>query len=167
MAYLILAVFPAALIAAAINDITSFKIPNWISVLLISAFPVAAVATGTDFSFLWQGALLAVGMLIVGFALFAFKIAGGGDGKLLAAVAPWVGFEFLMPFLMVTALAGGAMAIAILMFRQSPIMPFYGRVPWLMEIHQSKSGIPYGVAIAVGGLTTFSETALFSAAFGG
>ncbi|MEL7019666.1 MAG: peptidase, partial [Pseudomonadota bacterium] len=71
------------------------------------------------------------------------------------------------PFLMVTARAGGAMAIAILMFRQSPIMPFYGRVPWLMEIHQSKSGIPYGVAIAVGGLTTFSETALFSAAFGG
>ena len=97
MAYLILAVFPAALFAAAINDITSFKIPNWISVLLISAFPVAVVATGTDFSFLWQGALLAVGMLIVGFALFAFKIAGGGDGKLLAAVAPWVGFEFLMP----------------------------------------------------------------------
>lgn len=166
MLYLILAIFPAALIAAAFNDLSDFKIPNWISVLLLAAFPVAVVSSGLDLTHLWQGLLLGAAMLVVGFALFAFKIAGGGDGKLLAAVAPWIGIGSLFNFLLATTFVGGVLALVILCFRRLPILPIYARYDWLMEMHQNNNGIPYGVAIAIGGLITFPQTVLFTAAFG-
>lgn len=166
MSYLILAVFPAALIAAAFNDLSEFKIPNWISVVLLAAFPVAIVSTGVELTHLWQGLLLGFAMLLAGFGLFALKIAGGGDGKLLAAVAPWIGIGSLFHFLLATTFVGGLLALAILCFRRLPILPIYARYDWLMDMHQTNNGIPYGVAIAIGGLITFPQTVLFTAALG-
>jgi len=166
MSYLILAIFPAALIAAAFNDIAEFKIPNWIPVVLLAAFPVAIVSSDVGLSYLWQGLMIGAGMLVVGFGLFALKVAGGGDGKLLAAVAPWIGLSQMFNFLLATAFFGGVLAIAILFFRQLPILPIYARHSWLMEMHQNNNGIPYGVAIAIGALVTFPHTVLFTTAFG-
>lgn len=167
VAYLILSVFPAALIVAALNDIYEFKIPNWISILLIVAYPAAGMAVGASMATLLEGFLIGAGALTLGFALFAGRVVGGGDAKLLAATAPWLGAGALGPFLFLTAVSGLGLAVAMMMFRKMPILPIYSHAPWLIELHQRKKDLPYGVAIASGGLLSFSQTPFFQLVFGG
>ena len=167
IAYLTLSIFPAALIVAALNDVYEFKIPNWISILLIIAYPVAGVVVGASMATLVEGFLIGAGALTLGFALFAGRVVGGGDAKLLAATAPWLGAGALGSFLFLTAITGLGLAIAIMMFRRMPILPVYSHAPWLIALHQRKKDLPYGVAIAGGGLLSFSQTPFFQLVFGG
>lgn len=162
-----LSAFPAALIIAALNDIYEFKIPNWVSVVLFTAYFAAGFGLGAGADVVVEGALLACAALVAGFALYALRIVGGGDAKLLAAAAPWIGFSALAPFLVNVALAGAALAVALLLFRRMPALPAYAQAPWLMRLHQRPKDIPYGVAIAAGGLLTFQQTPLFQLAYGG
>lgn len=167
LAHVALAVFPAALLIAAATDLYEFKIPNWVSATLFAAFFVAVVAVGAPWRLAAEGALLGAGALALGFALFAFKIIGGGDAKLLAAAAPWVGVAGLMNFLVNMAFAGAALAVALLVFRKTPALPIYAQAAWIMRLHQKPRDIPYAVAIAAGGLLSFPQTQLFQMAFGG
>jgi prepilin peptidase CpaA len=162
-----LSAFPAALIIAALNDIYEFKIPNWVSIVLFGAYIVAGVGLGSGADVLVEGLLLGCAALAIGFSLFALRIIGGGDAKLLAACAPWIGLSALGSFMVNVALAGAALAVALLLFRRMPALPFYAQTPWLMRLYQRPKDIPYGVAIAVGGLLSFSQTPLFQLAFGG
>jgi prepilin peptidase CpaA len=159
--------FPAALLVAAANDIYEFKIPNWVSLALFLAFFGAAASIGAPGKLVLEGFLLGLGGLAIGFALFAARIVGGGDAKLLAATAPWIGVASLMNFLLNMALAGAVLAVALLIFRKTPLLPIYAQAPWVMRLHQKPKDIPYAVAIAAGGLATFPSTPLFLAAFGG
>jgi prepilin peptidase CpaA len=162
-----LSAFPAALIIAALNDIYEFKIPNWVSIVLFVAYFAAGLGFSAGADILVEGAILACAALVAGFALFALRIVGGGDAKLLAACAPWIGFAALPAFLVYVALSGAALSIALLVFRRIPAPPFYEQTPWLLRLHQRPKDIPYGVAIAAGGLLSFSQTPLFQLAFGG
>ncbi len=166
IAYLVLAVFPAALLVAAANDIYEFKIPNWVSIILICAYPVAGIAVGAPPRVIAEGLLIGAGALTLGFALYAGRIVGGGDAKLFAAIAPWVGANALGVFLFYTAIAGLALTIFILIFRKLPILPVYTHAPWLIELHERKKDLPYAVALAAGGLLSFSQTAFFQLVFG-
>ncbi|HXI87184.1 MAG TPA: prepilin peptidase [Parvularculaceae bacterium] len=165
--YLALSVFPAALVIAAANDLYEFKIPNWISATLLVACFAGGLVLGAPAHLLLEGAVLAGAGLVVGFVLFAFNIVGGGDAKLFAAIAPWIGLSGLVPFLVNMAFAGGALAVALFAFRKTPPLPLYARAPWVMRLHQERLYIPYGVAIAAGGLLTFPQTPFFRLAFGG
>jgi prepilin peptidase CpaA len=162
-----LSAFPAALIIAALNDIYEFKIPNWVSIVLFAAYFVAGAGLGAGAGVLLEGFLLGCAALAVGFALFALRIIGGGDAKLLAACAPWIGLSALGSFMVNVALAGAALALALLVFRRMPALPVYAQAPWLLRLYQRPKDIPYGVAIAAGGLLSFSQTPLFQLAFGG
>ena len=162
-----LSAFPAALIIAALNDLYEFKIPNWISLVLVASYFVAGVGLGASASMLLEGLLLGCAALVVGFSLFALKIFGGGDAKLLAACAPWLGLSALGGYLFNVAIAGAALAIVLMLFRRAPALPFYATSPWLMRLHERPKDIPYGVAIAAGGHLSFSQTPLFQLAFGG
>ncbi len=167
LAYLALSVFPAALLIAAVNDIYEFKIPNWASIILIVAYPAAGVALGAPVVLIIQGCALAGAALVIGFALFATKVLGAGDAKLFAASAPWIGLAGLPIYLVYTTLSGAFLAFVLLLFRNTPLLPVYAQAQWLMRLHQNKKEIPYAVAIAVGGLLSFSETPFFQLAFGG
>lgn len=162
-----LSAFPAALIIAALNDLYEYKIPNWVSVVLFLSYFAAGVGLGATPSAMLEGFLFACAALVVGFGLFAGKILGGGDAKLIAACAPWIGPSALAPFLLNTAFAGGVFAVALIMFRKAPALPVFAQAPWLMRLHQRPKDIPYAVAIAIGGLLSFSQTPLFQLAFGG
>ena len=98
---IVLSVFPAALIIAAANDLYEFKIPNWIAITLFCAYFAAGAAFGAGASEMLEGLLLAGAALTIGFGLFAMRILGGGDAKLIAAIAPWIGLSaaplFLVP----------------------------------------------------------------------
>ena len=167
IAFLILAVFPSALLIAAANDIYEFKIPNWLNLTLIAAYPVAGFAVSAPMSVMAEGLLLGGAVLAVGFGLFAFRIIGGGDAKLLAAAAPWIGFAALGNFLIMTAITGLVLAVAMATFRKMPILPVYAHAPWLMRLHERKKDLPYAVAIAGGGLLSFSQTPFYQLVFGG
>jgi len=167
IAYLILSVFPAALLMAAANDIYEFKIPNWISIVMVCAYPAAALAVGASPQIILEGLLIGVSVLAVGLALYAGKIIGGGDAKLFAATAPWIGISALGVFLFYTAIAGLVLFFVLRMFRKLPILPVYAHAPWLIQLHQRKKDLPYAVAIAAGGLLSFSQTPLFQLIFGG
>ncbi|PQA87832.1 A24 family peptidase [Hyphococcus luteus] len=167
IAYLLLSVFPAALLIAAANDIYEFKIPNWISILLVCAYPLAGVAVGAAPHVMIEGMLIGAAALALGFCLFAAKIVGGGDAKLLAATAPWLGLVSLGVFLFNTAVAGLVLAMVMGFFRKLPVLPVYAHAPWLIRLHERKKDLPYAVAIAAGALLSFSQTPYFQLVIGG
>ena len=162
-----LSIFPAALVIAALNDLYEFKIPNWISVLMVAGFVAGGFVMNAPLQNLIEGIALGAAALVVGFILFARSIIGGGDAKLLAATAMWVGIAGLSSFLVATALSGGLFALVLILFRRTPALPIYAQAPWLLRLHQSPKDIPYAVAIALGGLLSFKETPYFQMAFGG
>ncbi len=98
---------------AIISDMRSWRIPNWVSLSLAALFLGHVLATGRTGDL--PGHLLVAGMVLaVTFALFARNIIGGGDAKLLPALALWAGPEHLGAFLVYVAMAGGAIAMALL-----------------------------------------------------
>lgn len=151
----LLFVFPALVILGGVYDLTTMTIPNWISVVLVAAFFPVAFMLGLS----WQDMAVALGMgfaaLVIGIALFAFKVLGGGDAKIMAASALWLGLSGILPFLAVTALAGGALAVLLLGARKwAPVLPVVFP-DWMKRLLQPEGDIPYGVAIAVGAVFAF------------
>lgn len=153
--------FPALVLTAALSDAATFTIPNWIPLALLALFPVAGLAAGVALPAI--GLHLAVGAaaLIAGMAMFALRWMGGGDAKLIAAVALWLGWPALGAFLVYAALAGGGLAIMLLMMRSAAFQPMVALGPrWLNKLAEPGQGIPYGVAIAVGALAAFQASPL-------
>jgi len=160
--YAVLLVFPAAMAFAGAMDLLTMTIPNRISMVLVVVFGIAAVMTGMS----WAGVANHIGagllMLTIGIGMFALGWLGGGDAKLLAATALWIGFDHLIPYLLLAGIAGGVLAIAILMYRS--IMPplWLARQEWAMRLHAARGGIPYGIALAAAGLHVFPSTGWFA-----
>ena len=119
----LLLIFPALAIAGALKDLTSYTIPNWISLALIVAFVPAALASGASLPQIGLCLATGFGALALGMGMFAAGWVGGGDGKLLAACALWMGWPAVLPFLLYTALAGGALTFAILALRSGWVAP--------------------------------------------
>lgn len=151
--------FPALVIIAALRDCATFTIPNWISVALLAFFPAAALACGLPLADIGLGLLLGVGGLLAGMAMFAAGWIGGGDAKVFAASMPWLGVAALGPFLMVTAVAGGGLAIILLLMRSDRFAPLMIAGPgWLTRLATRGESVPYGIAIAVGALAAFPNS---------
>jgi prepilin peptidase CpaA len=142
------AVFAAVLTWAAVSDVMTRKIPNIAVLALIGLFGLWAVASGL------AGLGSALGAAAIGFAagfgLYLFKIMGAGDVKLFGATALFIGLAYLPMFALATALTGGVMAAVSLLTRP--------RRAAVMIALRGKGdfgrGIPYGVAISIGGLLT-------------
>jgi prepilin peptidase CpaA len=160
--YPVLLVFPAAMAFAGAMDLLTMTIPNRISIILVASFAIAAAIMGIGWwalaSHLGAGLL----MLTIGIAMFSLGWLGGGDAKLLAAAALWVGFDHLLPYVLLIGLAGGGLSIAILMYRRMPMPIWLVHQDWAMNLHRAKSGIPYGIAIAAAGLHVFPSTSWFA-----
>ena len=160
---LLIAIFPAMVIVAALKDITSFTIPNWISAVLILAFLPAAFAQGLPLGLI--GVHLAVGLacLVAGMGMFAVGWIGGGDAKLFAAAGLWLGLQAIAPFVLVTALAGGLLAVFLINLRADWVRGVMPTGPgWVERLREPKGNAPYGVAIAFGALFAFPQAALFA-----
>jgi prepilin peptidase CpaA len=147
------AVFAALLIIAASTDIATMTIPNWVSIALAALFPVIALVSGASLELIGWHFLFAFAVLVGGFALFQMGFMGGGDAKLIAAAALWTGFAAFGPFALWTVLAGGVMALVLLIVR-SRIKPTEARPAFVNRLLKPRGGVPYGVAILAGGLMT-------------
>jgi prepilin peptidase CpaA len=154
-------VLPSLMIAAAMTDVTTYKIPNWLTGGIALAFFPMALLTGMPMiDFAWH--LAAGGILFAfGYLLFSLNIFGGGDSKLMAAAGLWFGVHQTLPFLTMTAVAGGVLAVAFV---------FWGMMSWWFSdkheeakkngdgLRKMKVKLPYGVAFAIGALLVWPDS---------
>ena len=160
----ILGVFPALVIVGGLYDLTTMRIPNWISLALIAVFFPAALLAGVAPMDIAVHVGVAVAALLVGMAMFALNWIGGGDAKLLAASCLWMGASGVLPFLLLTGVAGGAFCLLLMSARRYyPLFSPAAPQPWVANLMQPKGDIPYGVAIAIGALIALPESGVFAA----
>jgi prepilin peptidase CpaA len=159
--FLILVAMPMLLLAAGVYDLASFTIPNFLSLALAGLFLAFAAAAGFSPALLgWHLAAGLVG-LALGFSLFALGWIGGGDAKLFAAIALWLGFSDLMPYALVASVFGGMLTLLLLLARQVPLPLFLLRRTWAVRLHDAHAGIPYGVALAAGAFALLPYSEIF------
>jgi prepilin peptidase CpaA len=153
-----LMLFPALMAFAAASDLFTMTISNRVSLALVAGFLVLALLSGMGLYdiLLHLGAGAAV--LVVAFVCFAMGWVGGGDAKVAAGAALWFGFAHLMNYLVYASLFGGALTLLLLQFRQWPLPYALAGQPWLLKLHAKESGIPYGIALAIGALMIYPET---------
>jgi prepilin peptidase CpaA len=152
-------VFVACMFYTIVSDFRALIIPNSIVAALAAAFAAFAAI------YLEPGAIWAhVEVAAVLFLLFtAFFVAGwiaGGDVKLMAAVGLWMGPEHVLHFVLLTALLGSVLALALLLIRK------YGdlargaldsnRLLRRMGTLAEHGQCPYGVAIGIAALLSSS-----------
>jgi prepilin peptidase CpaA len=102
-------------------------------------------------------------VLAVGFAFFSRGWIGGGDAKLAAATALWLGFDHLLAYLLWASIFGGVLTILILQFRLFPLPPQLSRHGWVERLHSKDAGVPYGIALAIAALFIYPYTAWMQA----
>jgi len=159
--FCLISLLPLLAIVAAAKDISSYIIPNWISLGLMAAFFMLAATAGVTLPVLGSHLLVGVVALLIGMGLFALGWIGGGDAKLLAACCLWFGWPDSEAFLLDTALAGGAFAFVLLVMRGQLARPIVGvRSGWIGRLVTPGEPAPYGVAIAVGALIAFPASSL-------
>jgi len=158
---LIFVVFPFCMVFAAVSDVLSMTIANRVSVVLVVTFAAVAPLTGMDWAtYGWHFAACGI-VLAVTFGMFAFGGMGGGDAKLMAATALWMGFNLnLLDYLVVSAFLGGVLTLAILLFRKSALADLTGQNLFLRHFADSTVGIPYAVALGLGGLAAYPDSPL-------
>ena len=162
---LLLLIFPVLVIGGALRDLTSYTIPNWISLAVIGAFPVVALALGVPLNLIGLNVAVGAAALVAGMGMFALGWIGGGDAKLFAAAGLWLGWPAAMSYLAVTGLAGGALAVGLLGLRSAYVRPYMPVNPaWFARLAQPGENVPYGVAIALGALMAFPASPLALAA---
>ena len=143
-----IAIWTVTLIAAAISDLRSFRIPNYLSAILIVLFGIIYGLAGFT-GMPWGNLLHFLVALVVGMVLFSRGWIGGGDAKLYAAAALWFNWTGAVALIFTTTIAGAALAIA---FVASRMLGLRKNVP------KEDRRIPYGVAIAAGAILTAAWT---------
>lgn len=174
-------------LVAAYIDVRKFIIPNWLNGLLLAiGLLYGVLASFSSLSFAWVPHLASFALFFaVGTLLFGFGCLGGGDVKLMAVVAFWSGTQYLMGFLTYTAIAGGLLSVIYLLrawlrrrseagavnsgIKEVAAQAVLAHTGLLTDSkayisHARKSSlmqepVPYGVAIAAGGIYVFASIA--------
>jgi prepilin peptidase CpaA len=142
---LLVALLAAGLVVAVVTDWRSREIPNWLN---------AAIALGavpfwwTTGEMLWPGVAIHLGVAAAVFAVFALAFVigqmGGGDVKLLGALALWLPWPAVVQLLVIMSIAGGVLTLAL-------------AIPHRLAKRTAALEIPYGIAIAFAGFWLIGE----------
>jgi prepilin peptidase CpaA len=137
--YVLLTGLAIALLTAAFTDLRRRQIDNWLNAVIAATAPLFWWATELSLGDIgWQLAV-ALATFIVLAALFALRAMGGGDVKLLTALALWIEPQWFMQLILVMAIVGGLLTLV------------FGA--WHIATRQrDRVAIPYGIAIAIAGL---------------
>ncbi|WP_017932219.1 A24 family peptidase [Robiginitomaculum antarcticum] len=164
MTIIILAVFGAAMLMAAYKDLTSYTIPNWISLYLIGGFALIAPFVGYGLPDIGWHLVSGIGALALMMGMFAMGWLGGGDAKLFAATALWCQpADLLLIYTPNVAIWGGALTLLIVFTRHS--LPRRVRTTgWVQRLLRDEDKIPYGIALAAAGLMALPKFTIFQSA---
>ena len=154
--------FPAMMAFAASSDLFTMTISNRVSLLLVAGFFVLAPITDMNAAEMLLHVSAGCIVLVAGFGLFARGIIGGGDAKLAAAAALWLGFDHLLPYLLLASLLGGALSVGLIWFRMTPLPQWLARQAWVERLHGKDGSIPYGIALAAAALAVYPDKAWMS-----
>ncbi|HUE46961.1 MAG TPA: prepilin peptidase [Aestuariivirgaceae bacterium] len=161
-AWTALAFFPVMMVFAGLMDVMTMKIRNRLVVGLVLGYAVLAPLAGIALDEMGLSLALAGGVFLAGFTLFSMGWIGGGDAKLATATVLWLGAAHVVPYLVYTALFGGALTLSVLVFRQVELPEYQEggwNVPeWAERLHSPQAGVPYGAAMASAALMVFPHT---------
>ena len=145
---ILLVVLGLILVSAGIEDARKREIANWKNAAIALLAVPWWISNGLQ---LWPDVAIQVGIALAVFALFAaafhFGMMGGGDVKMIGALALWFPFQPLVMMLVIMSLAGGAITLLMLIDK------------WLRR-QSAQPEVPYGIAIAIAGLLTLREPIL-------
>lgn len=150
LAIILLTLFGAGLLFAALHDVATMTIPNWISIAFVAVFPVTGFVAGLSWMEIGMSLLAGFIALLICFGLFSLGIFGGGDAKLLPAVFVWIGMPALLHYIYGIAIVGGLLSLLILLTRK--LAPREAVPGFLQRSFVEGPGIPYAVAIAAGAI---------------
>lgn len=162
---LILLVFAASMLWAAITDIRSYILSNKLCLMVVALYFIFIAAlyfsgTSPTWTYIGYSFAIAIGCFIFLVVLFAYGFIGGGDVKLIPAVLLWAGPAYSLKFILITTICGGFVAILTICCRNiksylsnvksSENINFFMRES--SELVNNDNNIPYGIGISVGGL---------------
>lgn len=150
--------FPALMAFAASSDLFTMTISNKLSLALTGGFLILTVVTGMGLYDIAMHLAAGMAVLVVAFGFFAQGWIGGGDAKLAAATALWFGFDHLFEYLAYASLYGGVLTLVLIQFRKLPLPALLARQAWIMRLHETGGGIPYGIALAAAALAVYPKT---------
>lgn len=153
-----LLLFPAMMAFAASSDLFTMTISNRVSLILVGGFVALAYWSGMNPQDMLSHAGAAAAVLTVTFVFFACGWIGGGDAKLAAAIALWLGFDHLMEYLLYASIFGGVLTLIIIRFRTMPLPDAIAKQEWIKRLHKMDGGVPYGIALAAAALLVYPET---------
>lgn len=155
-------VFGSLLVTAAVSDVRARRVSNPLNLVVL--------ATGIVFSLVsqeWRTGLLQVAAgvglgLLIWFPMFAFRLMGAGDVKLMAASGAWLGWQGMVTASLATGVYGGVLGALWLMRSQGATSALHTvatavRAPWMMKMrpYEARERLPYAVAIAGGVVTAW------------
>jgi prepilin peptidase CpaA len=159
----ILAFFPVLMALSASMDLLTFTIPNRLCAVLALGYLVFAVLLGVSAADILLNISCALAILVIAFVMFSFGWIGGGDAKLAAATAAWLGWTAILNYGLAAALFGGILTLILLSARAAPLPAVFGRVEWLARLHNVNTGVPYGIALAAAGLLQYPNSSIWAA----
>ena len=147
---ILILVLGGLLVSAGIEDVRTREIANWKNAAVALLAPVWWYANGLD---VWPNMALQLGVALAVFAVFLiafhFGMMGGGDDKLIVALALWLPFPAFLSMLMIMSIAGGIVTIVMMIERT-------------IKKNTGQIEVPYGVAIAFAGILALREPLLTS-----
>jgi len=139
----------ALLLVACWTDISSLRIPNWVSAGIVGLFPLFAI--GLPLTEILQHVLAGLVVLVVGSGLFAWGKLGGGDVKLLTATSLWVGWgPTLLDLFLAIGVLGAAISLIVIALRSRIVAAVFDGKGYRPAVLDPNAGAPYAVAVAGG-----------------
>ena len=153
-----LTLFPATMAFAASSDLFTMTIANRVSLILVAGFFLLALLIGMSPAAIGWHVGAGVLVLVISFVLFSFGWVGGGDAKLAAATALWLGWAHLFDYLLYASILGGVLTLGLIEFRKFAMPSVLTGKVWAERLHKPGGGVPYGIALAIAALVIYPST---------
>ena len=152
------------MVLAASMDFLTMRIPNGIPAALTLGYFVLAPGCLPPQAILYDVSC-GLAILIMTLAMFILRWIGGGDAKLAAATALWMGWGSILDYGVTASICGGLLTLGLLTARARPLPTILAQHAGIARLHDRQTGVPYGIALAVAGLIEYPHTQIWSAAF--
>lgn len=141
-------VFVGICLFAAIRDLATLTIPNWLNLSLALLFIPACLAVMPGWETVGWHVVAGIVAFIISVLLFMTGVFGGGDAKMIPGIILFVGPQGSADFVYAMALSGGVLALGVILARK--MVPAHAAPGFAFETLQEQKGVPYGIAIALG-----------------
>jgi prepilin peptidase CpaA len=155
--------FAAAMVWAGAMDLLTMTIRNGLVLALLAIYGLLAPLAGFGLAEIGWSAAAALLVLACAFLFFSLGWIGGGDAKLAAVTALWLGVDHTTDYAFYTALFGAVLSLALLGFRRLTLPHRWRNAAWIVRLHHPHTGVPYGAAMAPAALLVFPQTAWMAA----